>query len=49
MTSFKLAKKLTWWYTPVIPAHERLKREDICKFWASLSYKVGSRPASAAE
>lgn len=44
----QLAKKPTWWYTPVIPAHERLKQEVVCKFQASLSYTVGSMPALAA-
>lgn len=32
-----------WWCVPLIPVLRKQRQEDLCKFNASLSYRVSSR------
>jgi hypothetical protein len=38
-----------WWHIPLIPALRRQKQMDLCKFEASLVYRVSSRTARATQ
>ena len=40
-------RSLLWWLMPLILALWRQRQEDLCKFKASLVYKVSSRTAWA--